>query len=209
MKRGWGLPQVPPTHPRPNPACAAQSCREANAASASRGPPRSDCAQGQVAMCPAPASRSWARSGAHGAGWAKRPSPARGGVIVQLWRPCRRPPPCGARALLRPPIRHSLAAGFPVSWEKLHTVMAEPGKSHKATSPCLFAWGHPGRSAPVQGVGQACRSTGQGGAGRARAPGQDSGRQRGAPSRQGPPAIRVPVATALGLPWTKSQASSD
>ena len=100
-------------------------------------------------LCPAPASRSWTRSGAHGAGRAKSPSPARGGVAVQLWRPCRRPPPCGARALLRPPVRHSLAAGFPVSWVKLHTFMAEPGKSHKATSPCLFTWGHPGRSAPV------------------------------------------------------------
>lgn len=82
---------------------------------------------------------------------------------MQLWRPCPRPPPCGARALVWPPVRHSLAAGFPVSQVELPTFMAEPGKSHK-TGP-HGAWGHPGRSALVQGVGRACRSMGRGGAG--------------------------------------------
>lgn len=50
-EEGQGAPpKCPSTHPRPNPGCAVQSCREANAASASQGPPGGHCARGQVAM---------------------------------------------------------------------------------------------------------------------------------------------------------------
>ena len=53
------------------------------------------------------------------------------GALAQLCRWCPRPLPCGARALVWPPICHSLAAGFPVS---------EPGETPHLYGFCL-KWG--------------------------------------------------------------------
>lgn len=113
-------------------------------ASAFQGPPRSHWLWGQVAICTERQACGQLLSRELDSEWgprcqaceASQPPERRSwtehtGALAQLCRRCPRPLPCGARALVWPPICHSLAAGFPVS---------EPGETPHLYGFCL-KWG--------------------------------------------------------------------